>query len=333
MAKSIVRWSDPTAPRARLVCIAHAGAGAARFRAWADAVPDDVALWGVRLAGRESRMRESPVADLDAVMAELLEDLADVPAESLALFGHCSGAHLALVLAHALAARGTAPAHLFIAGQIAPGTGDELAASAGAFDLRELVEQQMGAGTLDDDLAALLVAAIEADVALLTHVEARIDDTRLDVPITAFVGTEDPLPRERVAAWEQRTSAAFTLVELPGGHLLDESWGQLAEQVGGRLAISRRREIDQADSEQIVHLLIATWADVLDTEATPDSDFFDLGGTSLAAIAIADAVAERYADCEGVGAHALQAVFASTSLRGMADELAAFVHTQRAAAA
>ena len=238
MPRSIVRWNDPDAPRARLLCIAHAGAGAARFRAWAPALSADVALWAVRLAGRESRAAEPPERDLDAVVAELTSGLGDDAREPLALFGHCSGAYVALALAHVLTDADAPPQQLFIAGQVAPEAAEPVAEEVDvAVEARALAEQQLGPAPLDDeDLAAMLVAAIEADLALVDDFAARMQGAPpLPVPITAVVGAQDPLPREQIAAWQLCTTASFTLYELPGEHLLDESWEQLAHLIGHTL--------------------------------------------------------------------------------------------------
>ena len=48
-------------PRARLLCLPPAGAGAQFFRGWSDALPDGVEVLALRLPGRESRLREAPI--------------------------------------------------------------------------------------------------------------------------------------------------------------------------------------------------------------------------------------------------------------------------------
>jgi surfactin synthase thioesterase subunit len=236
MTRSIVRWSDPPAPRVRLLCIAHAGAGAGRFRAWLGALPPDVALWAARLPGRESRALEPPLTDLDAVLAELLDGLDDVPAAPLALFGHCSGAIVAFALARALAARGAPPpCRLLVAGQVGPSAPEPPVEEV--FDEpagRALAQEHLGRDDLDDDLAQLLAAAIEADRAAIERFDPA--GAPIATPITAFVGADDPLPRDHIALWADATRASFASFELPGDHLLDASWLALAHAIAAILA-------------------------------------------------------------------------------------------------
>lgn len=72
-------------------------------------------------------------------------------------------------------------------------------------------------------------------------------------------------------------------------------------------------------------LLVDAWSEALGVRATADSDFLALGGTSLAAMAVARAVSEHLGDPDGFEAVALQAVFEQATLRDMARELHAYL--------
>jgi len=77
--------------------------------------------------------------------------------------------------------------------------------------------------------------------------------------------------------------------------------------------------------DELVELLIPVWAEALGTSVGRGSDFLALGGTSLAAVLIATAVAARYERYDDIGAQALEAVFASPTLDDMATALKTFV--------
>jgi Phosphopantetheine attachment site len=74
--------------------------------------------------------------------------------------------------------------------------------------------------------------------------------------------------------------------------------------------------------DELVELLIEVWTEVLGVAVTADSDFLELDGTSLAALSIVQAVAERYGDrARGVEGVALRALFEQATLGDMATEL------------
>jgi hypothetical protein len=77
-------------------------------------------------------------------------------------------------------------------------------------------------------------------------------------------------------------------------------------------------------TDDLVHFLVATWAEALGTEVHPDSDFLALGGTSLAAVWIAEALAARHPH-EGVDVVALTLIFESPSLLSMAEDFSRFL--------
>jgi Phosphopantetheine attachment site len=77
--------------------------------------------------------------------------------------------------------------------------------------------------------------------------------------------------------------------------------------------------------EELVAVLVMAWSDALNMEVTPQSDFLALGGTSITAMVIADAVAERYGDCKGMELCALQSVFECPNLLAMAERLSGFM--------
>jgi len=83
--------------------------------------------------------------------------------------------------------------------------------------------------------------------------------------------------------------------------------------------------------EEAVALLVAAWSEALGTAVTPDSDFLAVGGNSLTALAIAEAVVGRFPGCEGVDVCALEALFGCPSLAQMAEALRAFAAQSAAA--
>ncbi len=107
--------------RMRLFCFPYAGGGTSAYNPWAKSLPDEIALYSIRLPGRESRLREAP----HVRMAPLVQDLADALSPYLdlpfAFFGHSMGGLVTFELARQLRRQhAPQPLHLFVSSHRAP---------------------------------------------------------------------------------------------------------------------------------------------------------------------------------------------------------------------
>ena len=80
------------ARRLRLFAFPHAGRGASLFYPWRAEVPSWIELIAVQLPGREGRIDEPALARLDQMVAALLPEIATLPDQPYAFFGHSMGA-------------------------------------------------------------------------------------------------------------------------------------------------------------------------------------------------------------------------------------------------
>src|SRR5262249_38813267 len=111
--------------RVRLFCLPYAGGGASMYRGFHDALPADIEVCAVQLPGRETRLREPPVADLAKLVPMVADGLGPHLGSRFALFGHSMGATLAFELARELRRRGAGtPVHLFASACPAPHIAD-----------------------------------------------------------------------------------------------------------------------------------------------------------------------------------------------------------------
>jgi surfactin synthase thioesterase subunit len=227
------RWlhpaqTDPDA-RVRLFVFHHSGGNAAMYRQWVR-LPTDITGQCVQLPGRQERRHERPYDRL----APLVDALADVLGAELdgrpyALAGHSLGALLSYRVAVALARRGERPPALVAASGWAPGR-DAASGSAGGprldpgVDDAGIVETMRRLGGLpprlgaDPDVLAWAVPAMRADLAVCA--DYRDDGARLDSPIVAYSGRDDPLaPPTAMRAWADRTRAGYLgNRQFPGRH-------------------------------------------------------------------------------------------------------------------
>lgn len=228
-----VPLSDPVAARAHVYALPQAGAGCATFAECADLLAPDVTVWGLNLPGRAARFAEPPRTEL----APLLDDLGGAAGlrKPWVLFGYCSGALLAFLLARLLRAAGRPPEALVVASYPAP----DLARPPR--DLHTLPPEEFWREILDyggvpervaaqPDFREIFEGALRADYELLAG-HTHVDDEPLDVPLTVLVGERDPVLRPAdVTAWRHHTTGPCRIRTLPGGHwLLADAPRQLAD--------------------------------------------------------------------------------------------------------
>jgi surfactin synthase thioesterase subunit len=214
-----VQWSEGGGTRETLVCFFWAGAGAAPARELAALLPN-FEVWAARLPGRESRIAETPMTDLRL----LAEDVADaVEAAGLSdpvLFGHCFGSLLALETVRELVRRQQVrPRALIVVGQGAPSSLDGAAPPAATRDQLESIGYTDPAVLDDSEMMELLAPAIESDFQSIRTLRR---ERSLEVPILAFVGTDDEtVAVAEMRAWAEETSAHFIFAEVQGDHLFN----------------------------------------------------------------------------------------------------------------
>lgn len=231
------------AARLRLICIPYAGGGASVFRKWPDLLPPEIELCAVQLPGRETRILETPLADLEALTDQLRTAIAPYLNRPFALFGHSKGALVAYVLTRALRRHGDPlPIHLFASGRRAPhlparrGNLHHLPDHAFIQELRRL------GGTPEEvlqnpEMMDYLLPMLRADFRL-TEAYVHEEEPPLDVPISAYGGESDAhVSVEEIVAWEAHTRRAFRTCIYPGGHFfLHTESTRLFQELGHALA-------------------------------------------------------------------------------------------------
>lgn len=214
---------DPDRP-IWILALPQAGAGCAAFAELAASLGPHVALFGMNAPGRQARLAEPPVTDLDKLVDEIagwIESNVDRP---YVLFGYCSGALLAFQTARRAVERGLPlPRSLVTCSYPAP----QLAQPATTLhslpsDLfwREVLSYGGFPAELVDEpeYRVLFEPALRADyeaLASFRYAEA----PPLDVPVVAVLGAHDrDLARAAMSAWSAQTTAGFRLETVPAGH-------------------------------------------------------------------------------------------------------------------
>jgi medium-chain acyl-[acyl-carrier-protein] hydrolase len=211
--------------RLRLFCFPYAGSGATVFRAWPQALPDEIECCAVQPPGRESRLAEPACRSVSALAERAAEGLLPYLDRPFALFGHSLGALVCFELARLLRhEHGLLPAHLFVSACRAPQRPDPHPALHGLPDARFVEEVQRRYDAIPvavaghAELLELLLPTIKADFeAFETYRYASA--APLECPVSSFGGAADPwATREELADWREQTESFFRMKLYPGGH-------------------------------------------------------------------------------------------------------------------
>ncbi|NEP01487.1 MAG: hypothetical protein F6K58_23085, partial [Symploca sp. SIO2E9] len=111
--------SNPKA-NLRLFCLPYAGGGSSIFRLWHRELTSNIELCPIELPGRENRIREKPISNLEVLTEKLVEIFLPHADKPFALFGHSMGALIAYELARKLQQKNINPVYLFVSGRQAP---------------------------------------------------------------------------------------------------------------------------------------------------------------------------------------------------------------------
>jgi surfactin synthase thioesterase subunit len=217
-----------TAAPVRLFCFHHAGGAASVFTGWVGQLNPYAAVVPVQLPGRERRIREPRVLDMDELVTRLDRHLDAELRTPYALYGHSMGALIAFRLAERRAARGargplallagaaSAPHQPSSAAVLAEARDDELAAWMGEIGglspmMREHPQWLDMALRLTRDDLRLYASDTAAAAGLVGE--------PLDCPIHVFAGDDDPVvPPTAADGWARHTRAGSLVHAVPGGH-------------------------------------------------------------------------------------------------------------------
>ena len=238
-----VRAADPAA-RFRLFCFPYAGGGTVEYRQWRDAFPGSVDLCPVMLPGREARLSVTPDAEMGALVTALADALWPLMRRTpYAFTGHSMGAWIAYALTCELRRRRRdLPEHLFLSARRSPDLPSPRPAiyHLSDADFIDAIQSRYNAipqKILDNPtFLRMFLPGLRADFTLLDTWTCP-SEAPLDIPITAFYGTEDTVVTpDLVRGWRAFTSGDFQLRQIPGGHFfLRDATDLLTDVIAGSL--------------------------------------------------------------------------------------------------
>lgn len=231
--------------RVRLFCFPFAGAGAATFRSWGDALDPSIEVVAVEPPGRASRIQEPPLHTMEAFLEGLVPAMLSYLDKPCAFFGHCLGGLTLFEPARTLLNHHQIHlAHIFVSGARPP----HRVQLEGAFEeylLQNLLQHDKFDPFLpiyhqpdevfaevirhfhidatdefleNPELRHLLLPTIRAEFAMTFRYHFT-PEPPWAVPLTYFIGLNDPyVTREDALGWSQDTKVAFQIYMREGTH-------------------------------------------------------------------------------------------------------------------
>jgi epothilone polyketide synthase C len=231
----------------RLFCFPFAGGGAATFRPWVQHLDPRVELVAIEPPGRQTRIDESPIRDLETFVQQLVPRLLPFLDKPFAVYGHCLGALTLFETVRTLMrAHGLAPVHVFVSGARPP---DELHRSQDfettllekllklpGYSLFAPIHQQpdevFAAAMLefnviateslldDPELRRLIMPVIRAEFEMSSKYRY-VPEEPWDVAITCLTGTRDLyVTAANARSWSRFTKRRFQLLLVDTEHFL-----------------------------------------------------------------------------------------------------------------
>jgi len=241
--------------RMRLFCLPYAGGGASVYWSWRDHIIPEVELCPVQMPGREGRITEAPLSQIDEIVDRVFENIRSNLDLPYVLFGHSMGATVAFELAQRSRQAGERqPLHLFVSGTDAPQLPEReplIYDLPDADFLRELHAVNGGPNPAlqNPELVQLLLPALRADFVAIQTYQYR-ERAPLTCAITAFGGFDDPyVSAEGLELWREQTVSEFESRQLPGDHFfLHSARPELLQEINYRLR-ARVRDLQSAGTK------------------------------------------------------------------------------------
>jgi medium-chain acyl-[acyl-carrier-protein] hydrolase len=220
----VVSLVGSRAAKHRVICFPNAGGSATAFKLWAKQIPPEIELFAVQLPGRQKRVWESPLRDLQTVVQALVPDILKLSGPNTIFFGDCTGALIAYETIRAAALRGIpVPRHLLVSCCRAPDL-QPRHMQLHALDEDALITQMRQLAFApewllnDERTLKSFLPLLRCDFEM-AELYAYQPGPPLRLPITAVAGTEDKItPETDVAAWQRHTTSKFNLVSMAGSH-------------------------------------------------------------------------------------------------------------------
>lgn len=208
----------------RLFCLPYAGGSAIIFRTWPNHLPPTIEVCPIEIPGRGRQIKLPPYRKIEPLVEEIGKNIIPFLDKPFAIFGHSMGGLVSFELIRFLRSNyNLSPLHLFISARNAPQVTPIKKPIYNLPDDEFWQEICDFNGTPDEvidnsDIIEFFLPILRADFTILdTYVYQ--EQPAFDFPISVFGGLQDKVYTDyELAAWQEQTTAAFSLHKLEGNH-------------------------------------------------------------------------------------------------------------------
>lgn len=226
-----------------LLTLPCAGASATMYMPWRRLLPSWIHVQPLELPGRGRRLDEACIVNFNRLVAHLCDEYAEHMQGRYAFFGHSMGALLAygMTLRQIMLGR-PLPQAVFASASPAPSRQDPDRFADKNDDLSLIADLRRQGGTPDaifknNELLRMTLDILDADYQVCASFQyAPLN--KLSMPLHVLAGRKDDIAKERMQAWQNEASNAFTLTWFDGGHFFIQ---QQEEQVLATIARELKR--------------------------------------------------------------------------------------------
>ncbi|HEY5882965.1 MAG TPA: alpha/beta fold hydrolase, partial [Nakamurella sp.] len=251
--------SEPMcSPPVALVCFPYAGGNAVNYQQMANALRDNgIAVYGVELPGHDVAVEPTPFASVEQTGEQVADEITRLGLRGVMLWGHSSGAVLAIETARRLQGGPVQVQQVFVGAQL---IGDAATRHAASIELTGRSNADIADGLIADGGVAAL-GDLDAQGAERVGAAYRHDcvtahryliDTlqtqqapRLSTPVSVVVAADDPITADfahRHRDWDVLAEHVALQVLPDGGHYFIRTrpaqTAQVVQQIADQLALS-----------------------------------------------------------------------------------------------
>jgi len=209
----------------RIFILPFAGGGASAFSKW-QKLFNSTEIIAAQYPGRETRIKEKPIENMDTLVSELFEDIKPIISDSIPyfLFGHSLGTKVAYELALRIQnSEYYQPRGLIIAAGKAPclKENNPIHQLNDNDFIREIGRFSVTPNSIlqSKELMGVFLPMLRADFKL-DETYHRSDVQKVNLPILALMGEDDPeLTINELLMWRDFTSHEFTYKKAAGAHM------------------------------------------------------------------------------------------------------------------
>ena len=212
--------TQTTASDETLVCFPHAGGNASFYKGLATHLSSRLQVLAIQYPGHETRLNEPFITNLELLIEQITDVLAQLDQQHFMLFGHSMGAIVAYEVAIRLD-KTKKINQLFLSAQPAPHKQRKTRLLQTEEELwQELIRLSSNTSSLLDRsvFKDIFFPALQNDYRLIYEYK-NYCPMITSIPITALIAEDDPeTTLEEVIAWQELTSGSFSIHSFKGNH-------------------------------------------------------------------------------------------------------------------